>query len=74
MADPMRIRAKMAGDKIDVRILMSHPMESGLRKDGDGNVVPASYIVKVSATWQGKEVLAADWAVGIEKSLSGFSL
>ena len=29
MADPMRIRAQVAGEKINVRVLMSHEMESG---------------------------------------------
>ena len=33
MADPMRIRAQAAGDKTTVRVLMSHEMETGLRKD-----------------------------------------
>ena len=33
MADPMRIRAQMAGDKATVRVLMNHEMETGLRKD-----------------------------------------
>ena len=28
MADPMRIRAQVAGDKATVRVLMSHEMES----------------------------------------------
>ena len=29
MADPMKIRATMAGDKVEVRVLMSHEMETG---------------------------------------------
>ena len=33
MADPMRIRAQAAGDKPTVRVLMSHEMETGQRKD-----------------------------------------
>ena len=33
MADPMKIRAAMAGDKVEVKILMSHEMETGQRKD-----------------------------------------
>ena len=36
MADPMRIRAQSAGDKATVRVLMSHEMETGHRKDGAG--------------------------------------
>ena len=36
MADPMRIRAQVAGDKATVRVLMAHEMESGQRKDAGG--------------------------------------
>ncbi len=40
MADPMRIRAQAAGDKATVRVLMSHEMETGQRKDAAGKVDP----------------------------------
>lgn len=68
MADPMRIRAVMMGDTVDVKILMSHVMETGQRKDADGNVVPAHYIVKVTATCNGRNVLAADWGPSVSKN------
>jgi len=58
----------MQDDKVDVRILMSHPMESGLRKNSDGELVAALYIVKVSATCRGREVLSADWGPSIAKN------
>ena len=44
MADPMRIRASMSGDTVEVKILMRHDMETGQRKDASGKVVPAHYI------------------------------
>jgi sulfur-oxidizing protein SoxZ len=41
MADPMKIRAQLKGDVADVKILIFHPMETGLRKDGvTGKLVP----------------------------------
>ena len=40
MADPMRIRAQAAGDKATVRVLMSHEMETGQRKDSAGKTDP----------------------------------
>jgi sulfur-oxidizing protein SoxZ len=36
MGDPMRIRAQVKDGLTDVRVLMSHPMETGLRKDSAG--------------------------------------
>ena len=65
MADPMRIRAQAAGDKVTVRVLMSHEMETGQRKDSSGNVIPAWFIQQVTATHNGKPVLTADWAPSI---------
>lgn len=68
MADPMRIRAQAAGDKATVRVLMSHEMESGQRKDAAGNTVPAWFIQEVSASLNGKVVLTADWGPGVSKN------
>ena len=50
MADPMRIRAQAAGDKTTVRVLMSHEMETGQRKDAAGKTIPAWYIQDVTAS------------------------
>ncbi len=68
MADPMRIRAQAAGDKATVRVLMSHEMETGQRKDSAGKVIPAWFIQEVSATHNGKTVLTADWGPSISKN------
>jgi sulfur-oxidizing protein SoxZ len=54
MADPMRIRAQASGDKATVRVLMSHEMESGQRKDASGKTVPAWFIQEVTANLQSK--------------------
>lgn len=68
MADPMRIRAQAAGDKATVRVLMSHEMETGQRKDSAGKVIPAWYIQEVSASHNGKNVLNAQWGPSISKN------
>jgi sulfur-oxidizing protein SoxZ len=69
MAEPMRIRATMAGDVADVKVLMNHPMETGLRKDAKtGQLVPAHYITDVTATVNGTKVLNAGLSGGISKN------
>ena len=68
MADPMRIRAQAAGDKTTVRVLMSHEMETGQRKDAAGKVIPAWFIQEVSAALNGKPVLTAQWGPSIAKN------
>jgi sulfur-oxidizing protein SoxZ len=68
MADPMRIRAKAAGDKTTVRVLMAHEMESGQRKDSSGKLIPAHYINEVSASLNGQVVMTAEWGPSVSKN------
>lgn len=68
MPNPMRIRAVMMGELVDVKILMAHVMETGQRKDADGNLVPAHYIVNVTATCNGRTVMAAEWGPSVSKN------
>ncbi|MBY0269341.1 MAG: thiosulfate oxidation carrier complex protein SoxZ [Burkholderiales bacterium] len=68
MADPMRIRATVRDGVVNVKVLMSHEMETGQRKDAAGKLVPAHYIRSVSATYQGKTVLSAQWGPAIAKN------
>ena len=44
MAFPMRMRANVEGDAVVVRVLMTHPEDTGLIKDKDGKVIPAHFI------------------------------
>jgi sulfur-oxidizing protein SoxZ len=68
MADPMRIRAQAAGDKATVRVLMSHEMETGQRKDAAGKVIPAWFIQEITAQLNGKTVLTAQWGPSVSKN------
>ena len=68
MADPMRIRAQASGDKATVRVLMSHEMETGQRKDAAGKVIPAWYIQEVTAALNGKTVMTAQWGPSVSKN------
>ncbi|MBI5276759.1 MAG: thiosulfate oxidation carrier complex protein SoxZ [Burkholderiales bacterium] len=68
MADPMRIRAQASGGNAVVRVLMSHEMETGQRKDASGKAVPAWHITEVSATVNGKPAMAAEWGPAVSKN------
>jgi sulfur-oxidizing protein SoxZ len=68
MASPMRIRARMAGDIADVRVLMAHEMETGTRKGSDGNVIPAWFISEITAQHNGKTVMTAQWGPAVSKN------
>jgi sulfur-oxidizing protein SoxZ len=64
----MRIRAQASGDKTVVRVLMSHEMETGQRKDAAGKPIPAWFIQEVTATLNGKPVMTAQWGTSIAKN------
>jgi sulfur-oxidizing protein SoxZ len=64
----MRIRAKVEGDVADVRVLMSHEMETGQRKGSDGQLVPAWFIQDVTAAHNGKTVMTAQWGPAVSKN------
>jgi sulfur-oxidizing protein SoxZ len=68
MADPMRIRAQLAGDKATVRVLMAHEMETGQRKDSSGKTIPAWFIQEVTAAHNGKQVMSAEWGPAVSKN------
>jgi len=56
MGNPIKIKAKLKGDVAEVKALMPHPMESGVRVNADtGEKVPKHYIrkssVNITAMW-----------------------
>jgi len=68
MADSMRIRAQATGSKATVRVLMTHEMESGQRKDAAGKTVAAWHITHVTASLNGKTVMSAEWGPAVSKN------
>ncbi|MEY2735907.1 MAG: thiosulfate oxidation carrier complex protein SoxZ [Pseudomonadota bacterium] len=68
MADPMRIRAQASGGNATVRVLMSHEMETGQRRDASGKTIPAWFISDVTASLNGKPVFSAEWGPAVSKN------
>jgi sulfur-oxidizing protein SoxZ len=68
MADPMKIRAQMKGDVAEIRVLMSHPMETGARKEADGKPVPAHHIQNMTVALNGKTVISGQIAGSVSKN------
>ncbi len=55
-----------AGEVVTLKTLISHPMESGQRKDSDGNVIPRSIINRFTCELNGNMVID----VTLEPSIS----
>ena len=65
MGNPMKIRAKADGDVVEVKILMSHIMETGQRKNQAGEPIPAHFIQLVTVTYKERTVLSAQWGPAV---------
>lgn len=62
MASDVKPRVKVpksaaAGETITIKTLISHRMESGQRKDDDGNPIPRSIINRFTADFNGQNVI-----------------
>jgi sulfur-oxidizing protein SoxZ len=65
----IRVGSATKGQPTQVRSLILHPMETGLRKDPKtGEKIPAHYVQKVKAEYNGEPVFEADWSVAISKN------
>ncbi len=65
----IKIRAKAKNGVVTVKALISHKMETGLRKDKKtGKVIPAHFIQTVDCDHNGAPVLKAEWGPAISKN------
>ena len=64
---PIRIRALVRDGVAEVRLLMPHPMETGLRLDGTGTPVPAHHITEVVASVGTRTVFAAQLSFAVSR-------
>ena len=67
-AGPMKIRATAAGGFTDIRVLMTHPMETGQRKDADGKLVPAHFIQNLTVKLKGRTVVESQISQGVSRN------
>ena len=69
MAKSIRVRAKAKGDTTTVKALITHPMETGLRKNKKtGKKIPAHFIQEVVCKHNGATVMTAHWGAAVSKN------
>jgi sulfur-oxidizing protein SoxZ len=69
MANSIKIRAKEKGGETTVKALISHPMETGQRKNSKtGKLIPAHFIQEVVCKHKGTAVMTAQWSGGVSKN------
>jgi sulfur-oxidizing protein SoxZ len=54
-------RQASKGEAIEIKTLISHPMETGYRRDTQGQLIPRQIIHTFTCTYNGEEVFRADW-------------
>ncbi len=65
----IRLRASNKGGVATVKALITHPMETGMRKNKKtGKKIPAHFIQSVSGKHNGKEVVLAEWGPAVSKN------
>ena len=65
----IKVRAKVKKGEAKVKCLISHPMETGLRKDKKTKkLIPAQFIQEVVCEHDGKTVMNAQWNSTISKN------
>jgi sulfur-oxidizing protein SoxZ len=68
MGSPIKIKVKLKGDVAEVKALMPHPMESGVRVNAEtGEAVPKHYIQEVVCKHNGNVVATAFWGTAVSK-------
>ncbi len=68
MSEPMRIRAVQVQDLVEVKLMIRHPMESGLRKDENGKKIPAHFIETLEVKCNNKIVLDAYLGMAVSEN------
>ena len=69
MEKKVKVRATLKDGVTTVKALMTHPMETGARKDKEsGELVSAEYIQEVLVSHNETPVLNANWGTGISKN------
>jgi sulfur-oxidizing protein SoxZ len=61
------MRAHTRDGLTEVQILMPHPMETGMRVDTSGQLLPAHYITNVEVSLGGRTVFAARMSYAVSQ-------
>ena len=64
----IKLRVKEKGGLVQVKALMTHPMDTGLLRNKKGDKIPAHYINEVIVEANGEAVMTANWTGSISKN------
>lgn len=67
-AGPMKMRANLGQGFTEIRVLMTHPMETGQRKDAEGRIVPMHFIQNIAVKVNGKTVIDSQISQAVSRN------
>ena len=68
MTEPTKIRANIKDGEGELRFLLAHPMENGQRREADGRLVPAHFIVSLTVAINGKPMIEGSLSQAVSKN------
>ncbi len=63
----IKVKAREKNGVVQAKLLVKHPMESGLRKDNHGELIPIHHLTQLYAEHAGNTVFQADFGPGVAK-------
>ena len=69
MAATIKVKTKAKEKKgiVKAKMLIKHPMESGMRKDKEGKLIPIHHLKEVQVEYKGEVVFAGEFGTGVSK-------
>ena len=64
----IKVRAKRKKDIVTLKALLSHPMETGLRKNSKGETIPAHFIKEVTLEVNGNPMSYVEMSTAVSKN------
>lgn len=63
----VKVKAKEKKGIVKAKVLIKHPMESGMRKDSSGNLIPIHHLKEVVVDYKGETVFHGEFGTGVSK-------
>jgi sulfur-oxidizing protein SoxZ len=71
MAKPFKMKIKVKAKEkkgiVKAKMLIKHPMESGMRKDEDGKLIPIHHLKEVKVEYNGEIIFEGEFGTGVSK-------
>lgn len=63
----IKVKAKEKKGIVKAKLLVKHPMESGMRKDKEGKLIPINHLKEVKVDYKGELVFYGEFGTGVSK-------